>query len=133
MSLRSTHSSRFQNITAKAISTTACRGLATKGVTLESHRQMTKENITIIPINIAITIRLKKIAILVIQKTKLEEKKEENLMKKNPRITIISNNRDSKAGVVFIINNDNIKESTNNQWNHTIIIRVSVIQIRKNK
>jgi len=94
---------------------------------------MTKENITIIPINIAITIRLKKIAILVIQKTKLEEKKEENLMKKNPRITIISNNRDSKAGVVFIINNDNIKESTNNQWNHTIIIRVSVIQIRKNK
>jgi len=94
---------------------------------------MTKENITIIPINIAITIRLKKIAILVIQKTKLEEKKEENLMKKNPRITIISNNRDSKARVVFIINNDNIKESTNNQWNHTIIIRVSVIQIRKNK
>ena len=94
---------------------------------------MTKENITIIPINIAITIRLKKIAILVIQKTKLEEKKEENLMKKNPRITIISNNRDSKARVVFIINNDNIKESTNNQWNHTMIIRVSVIQIRKNK
>jgi len=56
-------------------------------------------------------------------------------MKENPRITIISNNNDSKAGVVFIINNNNIKEDIENKWNHTIIIkgRVSTIEIRKNE
>jgi len=36
-------------------------------------------------------------------------------MKENPRITIISNNDDSKAGVAFIINNDNMKEDTENK------------------
>ena len=41
--------------------------------------------------DIAKTIRLKKIAILAIQKTKEKEKEEENLIKENPRITIISN------------------------------------------
>jgi len=56
-------------------------------------------------------------------------------MKENPRITIISNNDDSKAGVAFIINNDNMKEDTENKWNHTIIIkgRVLTIEIRKNE
>ena len=56
-------------------------------------------------------------------------------MKENTRITIISNNDDSKAGVAFIINNNNMKEDTENKWNHTIIIkeRVSTIEIRKNE
>jgi len=36
-------------------------------------------------------------------------------MKENPRITIISNNNDSKAGVAFIINNDNMKENAENK------------------
>ena len=56
-------------------------------------------------------------------------------MKENPRITIISNNNDSKAGVAFIINNDNMKENAENKQNHKIIIkgRVSTIEIRKNK
>jgi len=35
----------------RAISTTACRGLATKRVTLESHRQMTQENETNLSMN----------------------------------------------------------------------------------
>jgi len=84
--------------------------------------------------DIATTIQLKKITILAIQETKLKEK-EENIMKENPRITIISNNDDSKAGVAFIINNDNMKEDTENKWNHTIIIkgRVLTIEIRKNE
>jgi len=43
MSLESTHGSRPQNTTARAISTTAYRGSATEGVTLEPYRQMTKE------------------------------------------------------------------------------------------
>ena len=55
--------------------------------------------------------RLKKTAILVIQETKLKEKEEENIMKKNPKITIISNYGNSKAETVFIINND-IMEDT---------------------
>jgi len=78
--------------------------------------------------------RLKKITILAIQETKLKEKEEENLMKENPKISIISNSNNSKAGVAFIINNDNIKENPENQWNHIIVIkeRVSTIQIRKN-
>jgi len=42
----------------------------------------------------------------------------QNIIKENPRITIISNNSDSKAGVAFIINNDNIKENTENKWNY---------------
>jgi len=46
MSLGSTHGSRPQYTTARAISTTACRGSATERVTLESHRQTTKENET---------------------------------------------------------------------------------------
>ena len=56
-------------------------------------------------------------------------------MKENTRITIISNNDNSKAGVAFIINNNNMKEDTENKWNHTIIIkeRVSTIEIRKNE
>jgi len=68
-----------------------------------------------------------------IQETKLKEKEEESIMKENPRITMISNNDDSKAGVAFVINNDNIKEGTENKWNHTIIIkgRVSTIEIKK--
>ena len=83
--------------------------------------------------DIVTTIRLKKITILAVQETKLKEK-EENLMKKNPKITIISNSNNSKAGVAFIINNNNIKENPENQWNHTIVVkgRVLTIQIRKN-
>ena len=49
MSLGSTHSSRPQNTTVRAISTTACRGSATEGVTLEPHRQMTNEKMTTTP------------------------------------------------------------------------------------
>ena len=129
-----TYSSRYQT-TVRAISTTACRGSATERVILESHRQMTKENESTLSTNkidswkiaslnikgkrysnwkykykdIATTIRLKKITILVIQETKLKEKEEEKLIKENPKITIISNNGDSKVGVAFIINNDNTK------------------------
>ena len=160
MSLGSTHGSRPQNTIARAISTTACKSSATEGVTLEPHKQTTNEKMTAIPTSkidswkiaslnvkgkrysnrkskykdIATTIRLKKITILAIQETKLKEK-EESIMKENPRITIISNNDDSKAGVAFIINNDNMKEDTENKWNHTIIIkgRVSTIEIRKNE
>jgi len=160
MSLGSTHGSRPQNTTARAISTTACRGSATEGVTLEPHKQTTIENKTTPPMNkinswkivslnvkgkrysnrkskykdIATTLRLKKITILAIQETKLKEKEEENLMKENPRITIISNSNNSKAGVAFIINKDDIKENPENQWNHTIVVkgRVLTIQIRKN-
>jgi len=51
ISLGSTYGSRPQNTTARAISTTACRGLATEGVILESHRQITKENKTTPPMN----------------------------------------------------------------------------------
>ena len=101
MSLGSTHGSRPQNTTARAISTTACRSSATERVTLEPHRQMTNEKMTTTPTskidlwkiaslnvkgkrysnrkskykNIATTIRLKKITILAIQETKLKEKK----------------------------------------------------------
>ena len=127
---------------------------------LELHRQMTKENETTPPMNkinswkiaslnvkekrysnrkskykdIATTLRLKKITILAIQETKLKEKEKENLMEENPKITIISNSNNSKAGIAFIINKDNIKENSENQWNHTIVVkgRVSTIQIRKN-
>jgi len=55
-------------------------------------------------------------------------------MKRNPKITIISNSNNSKVGVTFVINNDDIKENPENQWNYTIVIkgRVSIIQIRKN-
>ena len=83
--------------------------------------------------DIVTTIRLKKITILAVQEMKLKEK-EENLMKENPKITIISNSNNSKAGVAFIINNNNIKENPENQWNHTIVVkgRVLTIQIRKN-
>jgi len=35
-------------------------------------------------------------------------------MKENPRIAIISNSDKSKAEITFIINNDNIKENTDN-------------------
>jgi len=94
MSLGSTHGSRPQNTTARAISTTACRGLATERVTLEPQRQrqMTIEKVTTTLISkidswkiaslnvkgkrysnkkskykdIATTIQLKKITILVI-------------------------------------------------------------------
>jgi len=143
MSLGSTHGSRPQNTTARAISTTACRGSATEEVTLEPYRQTTIEKMTTTPTrkidswkiallnvkgkrysnrkskykDIATTIQLKKITILAIQETKLKEKEEENIMKENPRITIISNNNNSKAGVVFIINNDNMKKDTENKWN----------------
>jgi len=141
MSLGSTHGSRPQNTTARAISTTACRGSATEGVTLEPYRQTTKEKMTttstskinswkIASLNvkgkrysnrkskykdIATTIQLKKIAILAIQETKLQEKEKESIMKENPRITIISNNDDSRAGVAFVINNDNMREDTENK------------------
>jgi len=49
MSLGSIHGSRPQNTTVRAISTTACRSLATEGVILEPHRQMTKEKMTTTP------------------------------------------------------------------------------------
>jgi len=83
---------------------------------------------------IVTTIRLKKITILAVQETKLKEKEEENLMKENPKITIISNSNNSKAGVAFIIDNNDIKENPENQWNYTIVVkgRVLTIQIRKN-
>jgi len=84
--------------------------------------------------DIVTTIRLKKITILAVQETKLKEKEEENLMKENPKITIISNSNNSKAGVAFIIDNNDIKENPENQWNYTIVVkgRVLTIQIRKN-
>ena len=55
-------------------------------------------------------------------------------MKENPKITIISNSNNSKAGVAFIIDNNDIKENPENQWNHTIVVKgkVLTIQIRKN-
>jgi len=161
MSLGSTHGSRPQNTTARAISTTICRGLATERVTQEPQRQTTKKRMTIRPTNeidswkiaslnikekrysnkkskykdIVTTIRLKKITILAVQETKLKEKEEKDIIKENPRITIISNNGNSKAGVAFIINNDYIKNKTKNQWNHTVIIkgRVLTIQIKRNE
>ena len=84
--------------------------------------------------DIVTTIRLKKITILAVQETKLKEKEEENLMKENPKITIISNSNNSKAGVAFIIDNNDIKKNPENQWNHTIVVKgkVLTIQIRKN-
>ena len=84
--------------------------------------------------DIVTTIRLKKITILAVQETKLKEKEEENLMKENPKITIISNSNNSKAGVAFIIDNNDIKKNPENQWNYTIVVkgRVLTIQIRKN-
>jgi len=92
MSLGSTHGFRSQNTTVRAISTTVCKGLATERVTQEPHRQMTIKNVTTRPINkidlwkitslnikgkkysnrkskykdITMTIKLKKITILVI-------------------------------------------------------------------
>jgi len=56
-------------------------------------------------------------------------------MKENPKIMIISNDGNSKAGVAFIINNDYIKDKTENQWNYTVIIkgRVLTIQIKRNE
>jgi len=69
-----------------------------------------------------------------IQETKLKEKEKKNIMKENPKITVISNNGDSKAGVAFIINDNNMKEDTG-KWNHTIVIKgkVSTIQIKRNE
>jgi len=161
MSLGLTHGSRPQNTIARAISTTVCRGLATERVTREPQRQTTKKRMTIRPTNeinswkiaslnikgkrysnkkskykdIVTTIQLKKITILAVQETKLKEKEEEDIMKENPKIMIISNDGNSKAGVAFMINNDYIKDKTENQWNHTVIIkgRVLTIQIKRNE
>jgi len=69
--------------------------------------------------------RLKGIAMMALQETKLSDKDAETIGKENPRLVIESNSNDRKSGTAFIINKDIIKWNTaeDKPWKHEIIER----------
>lgn len=75
-------------------------------------------------------IRNKKIGILGLTETKLKNGDAQKIMNENPRILIESNeigNNESKAGIAFVLNKDQIK---NKRWTHNILIpgRLSALE-----
>ena len=79
--------------------------------------------------NVATMMRKNNIAILAVQETKLDDTEADKIQTENPRLTIISNGKDTnKEGVAFIINNDLMN---NRKWKHTKLIdsRASRLEI----
>jgi len=66
-------------------------------------------------------IRKNTIAVLAIQESRLNNEWKDNLMKENPRITIVSSDDNTrKGGVAFVINNDVLGDRV---WKHTCLIK----------
>jgi len=77
--------------------------------------------------------RHKRIAVIVLQETKLSEKDTEIIEKENPGLAIESNLSNRKAGTAFVINKDIVKWDIeeNKPWKHKILEkgRISKIQL----
>jgi len=75
--------------------------------------------------------RLKKIAVIALQETKLSEKDKETIEKENPGLALKSNPNDRRAGAAFAINKDIIRwdASVEKPWKHETIERGRILKL----